>query len=624
MKRLIALLIGALSLGWFSIQVQLSGHQRSGWLKSEYSGPFGFVRDSFLAAVQGVSADSRGLVAGLAIGDESLLSDQARDSMKVVSLTHLTAVSGANCAIVVGLAWLLLGRLEISRVIRSLVSIVVLAGYVLLVGPQPSVLRASVMVGVVIVSKTLGRKGGASAALALCIMVLLIADPWLVADYGFQLSVLATLGILQLAPALAERFRARMPTWLALTLAVSFAAQLFCLPVLLQLQEGLPTYSVLANVLAEPLVAPITVLGIVSCIVSPIVPWLAGLLTWTASLAAWIILQIASGLADAPLATLGWPSGLLGIACVVLVLGAVMAWARSQKAGNRFIAALVIGVAAASILGSCTSDQVRSWSWPPRDWSIVSCDVGQGDASVLRSNGAVAVIDVGREPRLIDKCLKSLGIKRIDLLVLTHFDLDHVGGLDGLLRNRQVGLSLITSYQDERPAAAITYRSLSGKSESVVQVGTGYSGKLGDLNWKVLSPHQGAAEAEDSNDGSVSMLFLGPKFAFLGLADLGERAQRRIAAESSGWLGVGFGGLPLVVKVAHHGSGDQYPELYEELRPQIALFSVGRNNDYGHPTERTLSLLTRVGSKSYRTDLSGALAISANPEGLQVYASGRG
>jgi competence protein ComEC len=140
----------------------------------------------------------------------------------------------------------------------------------------------------------------------------------------------------------------------------------------------------------------------------------------------------------------------------------------------------------------------------------------------------------------------------------------------------------------------------------------------------VLSPHLGAAEAEDSNDGSVSMLFLGPKYAFLGLADLGERAQRRLAGESSGWLGEGFGSLPLVVKVAHHGSGDQYPELYEALRPEIALFSVGRNNEYGHPTERTLSLLTRVGSRSYRTDLKGALAINAGPEGLRVYASGRG
>lgn len=582
------------------------------------------MRESFLRAIQGVSADSRGLVAGLAIGDESLLSNPMRESMKVVSLTHLTAVSGANCAIVVGLAWLLLGRLEISRFTRSLVSVLVLTGYVLLVGRQPSVLRASVMVGVVIISTTLGRKGSASAALALCVMVLLVADPWLVSDYGFQLSVLATLGILQLAPALSERFRARMPTWLALTLAVSIAAQLFCLPVLLQLQDGLSTYSVFANILAEPLVAPITVLGIVACIVSPITPWLAGLLTWTASLGAWLILQIASGLADAPMATLSWPSGWLGIGYAGLVLGAVLAWARSQKAGTRVIAALMIGVTVAAILGSCSSQQLRSWSWPPAGWSIVSCDVGQGDATVLRSNGAVAVIDVGREPRLIDSCLKSLGVKRVDLLVLTHFDLDHVGGLDGLLKGRYVDLALITSYQDERPAAAITYRSLSTKAQRVVQVGTGYSGRLGELTWTVLSPHQGAAEAEDSNDGSVSMLFLGPKYAFLGLADLGERAQRRLASESSGWLGEGFGSLPLVVKVAHHGSGDQYPELYEALRPEIALFSVGRNNEYGHPTERTLSLLARVGSRSYRTDKNGALAISAGPEGLRVYASGRG
>jgi competence protein ComEC len=284
----------------------------------------------------------------------------------------------------------------------------------------------------------------------------------------------------------------------------------------------------------------------------------------------------------------------------------------------------MIGVTAAIVLGSCASSQIKSLSWPPKDWSVVSCDVGQGDATVLKSGGLVAVVDVGREPRPIDTCLRRLGITRVDLLVLTHFDLDHVGGLEGLLGGREVDLALITSYADERPAAARTYKRLSANAKRVLEVGKGYSGRLGEFEWSVLSPHWGAAEAEDSNDGSVSMLFECPRFVFLGLADLGERAQRRLAGESADWLGQGFGDLPLIVKVAHHGSGDQYPELYEALQPAVALFSVGQGNEYGHPTQRTLALLARAGAWSFRTDLSGSIALAVDSEGLQTYTSGRG
>jgi competence protein ComEC len=98
----------------------------------------------------------------------------------------------------------------------------------------------------------------------------------------------------------------------------------------------------------------------------------------------------------------------------------------------------------------------------------------------------------------------------------------------------------------------------------------------------------------------------------------------RLANESAGWLGDGFGAVPLVVKVAHHGSRDQYPELYEHLRPQVALFSSGAGNEYGHPTDRSLALVRSVGASIFRTDAQGSIAIVGAPEGLQAYVSGRG
>ncbi|MEN9965284.1 MAG: hypothetical protein RJA60_281 [Actinomycetota bacterium] len=623
-KRLLLLVASAMVLGFISFRIQLHKHETESWAPPEYSGPFGQLRAEFLRQIVGVTEDSEGLLAGLAIGDTSKLSELASDSMKVVSLTHLTAVSGANCAIVIGLVYLLLRRFALSRLLRTLLSVLALVLYVLLVGPEPSVLRAATMAGVVMVAHLLGRRGGATQALALCVIALLIADPWLATNYGFQLSVLATLGILELAPALASRMSTRLPTWLALTLAVSISAQMTCLPVLLQLQAGLSTYSIPANLLAEPLVAPITILGILACLFAPLLPWLSGLLSWLASLGTWVILAIARFFADAPAATLSWPAGSVGVLGGVLLLLLLVIWMRSSRHSSRVAASLSLAVVASVLIGSCSSQQLQATSWPPTGWSVVACDVGQGDAMVIRSQGLTAVIDVGRKPGPVKKCLDRLDVTKIDLLVLTHFDLDHVGGLDGALESRTVSTALITSFEDERPAAAITWRKLSQAAQQTIEAGAGLTGSLGEFNWQVLSPHLGASEAEDSNDASVTMLFTSPSLVLIGLADLGERGQMRLASESTEWLGNGFGDVPVVVKVAHHGSRDQYPELYEHLQPKVALFSSGQGNEYGHPTDRTLAIVRSVGAAVFRTDLQGSIALSASSEGLQAHVSGRG
>lgn len=625
MKRLFLLFSSVLILALMSWQVQHPNHLGGySFQPKSYQGPLSGLRSGFSAQLIGVSSDSAALVAGMAIGDTSRLSKLTSEAMKTVSLTHLTAVSGANCAIVVGAIYLIISRLSIGRWLRIALAGLGLVGYVLLVGPEPSVLRAAVMTSVVLAATGLGRSGAPSEALALCVIILLVTDPWLASSFGFQLSVLATVGILQLAPSLSKKFGRSVPEWLALTLAVSIAAQLSCLPVLLQLQPGLSTYSIPANILAEPLVAPITILGIASCLASPIAPWLAAVLSWTASLGAWLVISIANFFASLPAATLGWPTGVLGVALAIAVLFSVYVLVTSKHRRSNYLAGLLIGLVSAAVLGSCTSQQVRALNWPPSDWSVVSCDVGQGDATVIRSEGQIAVIDVGREPGPIRSCLNQLGIRRINLLVLTHFDLDHVGGLDGALAGREVEDALITSYLDARPAAAITWRKLLNGSRRLTQAASGMTGALGSFSWQVLSPHRGAPEAQDSNDGSVTILFKSSQMNVLTLADLGEKGQRRLMDESATWLGSGFGETPMVVKVSHHGSSDQLAELYRSIHAKVALVSVGINNDYGHPTDKTLAMLASTGAMIYRTDRLGAIAVSSQTEGLRVFTTGRG
>jgi competence protein ComEC len=582
------------------------------------------LRSAFLNNLNGVDSDSSGLVAGLAIGDVSRISPELQREMKLVSLTHLTAVSGANCAIVLAMFYFVVRRLGGGRWVRLAVGIGALCGYVLLVGAQPSVLRAAVMAGAVLIGISLGRKSTPMNALALSVIVLLVADPWLAVDFGFALSVAATLGLLVLTEPIAVKLEQRIPKPLVIAVAVAIAAQIFCLPILLQLQSGLATYSLPANILASPLVAPVTILGIVACLLAWVLPGVASALTYFASCFAWLITQVVHGFANANNTTLSWPVGSLGTALAILVVLGFALWLKSEPTKLRNLGIVILMFIFTTSLGSIGFNLVKSSQWPLRDWSVVSCDVGQGDATVIQSRGVVAVIDVGRDDRLVDACLQRLEISRIDLLVLTHFDMDHIGGLRGAISGREVGQAMVSPFKDERWGATGTNLYLAKGGVPIVQVEKGMQGQLGDFAWQVLSPNRNAAGAEDSNDASIVMLWKAAQFNILTMADVGEKGQMRLARDEQWWSDSRIHSVPLILKVSHHGSADQFHELIEELKPDLSLVSAGQNNSYGHPTQRTLSLLASTGSAIYRTDELGSISVASREGALVLSNSPRG
>ena len=583
----------------------------------------GFLNDlraNYVASIAGVTPDAKTLVAGLAIGEIAELSEELEEKMRIVSLTHLVAVSGSNCAIVVGMVYLVAVGLRFGRTGRTVISLTALLLYVLLIGPDPSVLRAGVMAASVILMIALGRRTWALNALALATLVLLIADPWLAVEFGFGLSVLATAGILLLAPAIAERLGNRMPMPLALGLSVTISAQLFCLPLLMQLQPGLATYSVIANLLAGPMVAPVTVLGMIALLVTPIAPWLAGLISFLASLGTWVIEMVAIIFADLPVAYFPWATGFPATVLSTLLILAVGAWLRAGPVQLRQLGVGAVVVIAVTTISVPAASEILPKSWPLKQWQVVACDVGQGDALVIQSRGRTALIDVGADEDLIDECLSALLIRRIDLLVLTHFDFDHVGGLAGAIKGREVATAIISGFPDDRPATAISLERLDEAGVSVVIANPSISGVLGDYSWKILGPSKEATEAKDSNDASVVMVFLGPELDLLLLGDLGESGQQRIATAAKKILVSST--KPLILKVSHHGSNDQSAELHESLRPELSLVSVGSTNGYGHPGKQLLDLLARSGSEVLRTDLSGSIAVSVEADSLSWAGSG--
>lgn len=565
------------------------------------------LRTGFADAAARLGGDGGALVPGLAIGDTSAVGEPLDTAMKASSLSHLTAVSGANCAIITAAAFALAAALGLRRGIRVIVALLALGAFVVLVTPESSVVRAAAMAVVVLVAVASGRPGGGLAALALAVVVLLVVDPWYARDYGFALSVCATAGLLLLAAPLSRALARVMPVPLAVVLGVPLAAQLACQPVLVLLDPAIAVYGVPANLLAAP-AAPIgTVAGLVGCLLLPVLPSLG----YAALQLAWVPAQwiavVAHTMAAMPGGRLPWlpdaPGALLLAGCTALALRLVIGRPLRRRTRIGVVALLVVAVAVQ--VGVVVGGNVIARASRPGDWEVAACDVGQGDAVLLRSGEATALVDAGPDAPALSRCLDLLGVDRIDLLVLTHWDADHVGGVAAV--EGMVSTVLHGPLDGERSSRALDPLVASGAE--TIAVTAGAHGTLGAARWRALWP---LPDAQPGNDASVVLDLVAPSYHGVFLGDLGEDAQRRMLTDS------GLGHVDLV-KVAHHGSADQREALYERLGARIGLIGVGADNGYGHPTSQLLDLLERVGTTPLRTDLSGTIALSPVEGGMRVW-----
>jgi competence protein ComEC len=572
------------------------------------------VRARFAAATDGLPPDARGLLPGLVIGDTARTPPDLDEAMLVTGMTHLSAVSGSNVAIVLGAALGLAGLLGLRRRWRPALAAILLLGFVVLVRPEPSVVRAAAMGAVGLLGLSTSRRRAGLPALAVAVLVLLSWDPWLARSAGFALSTLATLGLLLFAApwgvAIGRLLPQRVRSW-GPAFAVPVAAQLMCAPVIVMLQSSVCVVGVPANLLAAPFVAPATVLGVSTALISVASTTVAGWVAWLAALPTLAIAAIARAAAEAPLATVPWPgTGVGAVALSLLGVGLVTAgpWLGHQARRRPL---LVIGPA---VIGIGVAVPTQTVTWPATGWGIVACDVGQGDGLVLATGvGRAVVVDAGPDPALIDGCLRRLHVDVVDAVVLTHFHADHVDGLPGVLRGRTVRQILATPVRDP----AYQWQEVSEWAGSAgVPIGELYFGD--DLAWAGLVAHvwwpaRVIRDGSVPNNASVVLTVTVGGLQLLLLGDVEREAARQVLSE----LREDARAPPSfdVVKVAHHGSANRDDALLAYVRAPLALISVGADNDYGHPAPSTLTALRQDGYRVYRTDLSGDIAVRRGESG---------
>ncbi|SNT40570.1 competence protein ComEC [Asanoa hainanensis] len=574
----------------------------------------GSLRAGLQRACVGLPAEAGGLLPGLVLGDTSRLDPAVEDDFKTTGLTHLTAVSGANVAIIIGFVLLVTRWCRAGRWTSAILCGVALVGFVILVRPSPSVVRAATMGAIGLMALASGRSRAAVPALAAAIVVLVVVDPELAGDAGFALSVLATGGLLLLAPKMRDWLRRRrVPPGIAEALAIPAAAQVTCGPVVAGLSSAVSLVSIPANLLAAPAVAPATVLGVFATICSAVWPAGAGFLAWVAHWPArWLVLIARHG-ANTPMGSLPWPGGVGG----GLLLGAltlVLLVALRRRLARRLVAV----VAVAAVVGALPV-RVLTSTWPPTGWVVVACDIGQGDMAVLAAGSATAVvIDAGPDPASADSCLDRLGVRTVRLFVVSHFHADHIGGVEGIGRGRRI--EAVATPRHAEPAAGrdqvLSAAAQAGATVAVIDVGRRLS--LGAVDLVVFGPPvEMAGTRSDPNNNSLVLRATVDGVGVMLPGDAEEEEQRVIIDH--------FGGAALraqVLKVAHHGSAYQEPSFVDAVDPAVALVSVGVDNGYGHPNPALLARLTRGGARVLRTDQAGDLAVVRRGGGLAVVASG--
>ncbi|MBM9467352.1 ComEC/Rec2 family competence protein [Nakamurella leprariae] len=559
----------------------------------------GTVRAGVVDQAAALSPDARGLLPGLVVGDTAGIDEALLQDARVTGLAHLLAVSGSHFTLVGGAVLLLLRPVGLR--VAAVGAGTVMAAMVVVVGPEPSVVRAFAMGLVTLLALLSGRERAGVPALLAAVTVLLLLEPRFAVSVAFSLSVAATAALVLLVPPWTHALQRRgwPPGWAALVV-VPVAAQLATMPLIAGIGGGVSLVGVLANLLVAPVTA-VALLAGVGCAVTA--PWwpdaasvfataCAPLLEWTA----WV----ARTLARWPLAHLPWPATPAGIVLLVGSTGVGLLVLRARR-----VRALV----AATGLGAVVVLLPAQWmspGWPLPSWRVALCEVGQGDAILLRTEApdAAVVVDTGPDPHLMDACLDRFGITVVPLVVLTHLHADHVDGLPGVLDGRTVGAVGVGPGREPAGAWQAVLHDADAAGVPVVPLPTGTRWWTGGVVLEVLGPRGSWGGSEGAvNNESVVLTATVDGLRVLLTGDIEREAQQAL-------LDAGVDLTADVLKAPHHGSGNLLPTFVRAVAAPVVLIGVGRDNDYGHPDPDMLAAVHRAGARAVlRTDLDGDVAV---------------
>ena len=557
--------------------------------------------------VEQYAGDKAALLNGMVLGKGSGIASDTRESFSANGLSHLLSVSGTHLLLLASFIRLILARLGKGR--NSVIVVLFLSTYACICGLKPPVLRALGMSTVLMWEDK--RPAAKGRILCVLVIVMLLFNPVWILDLGFQLSFAAASGLLWLMPKLKQRLDKclRIEPILQEGIAVTLAAQLATLPILVGNFYTISLIAIISNVLLVPVLELATILTLLGMLIGYLLAPLGGVLI---QLAAWLTEQIlvqALWLQKLPFSTL--VVGSLPVVCAVIYYVLLFVWLDLPiflvLNGKERRCVLMLG--SAVILGCWFIRQ-----YLPVPTTIYYLDVGQGDAAVVLSpERKIAVLDTGglagmdTGARILTPFIHSLGKAEVEVFVPSHGDRDHIGGSAGLTRNikiKQLILPMEKLGKENYPLYRDLLQNASGTQLSLAK--ERLTLQLGGCVLRIVSPLSEKAEGNDASTlVELEDLDTGHRALFTG--DMSTRREVQLQNLSP----------YTVLKVGHHGSkSSTSQDFLEQIQPKLAVVSCGYRNMYGHPHHSVIERLQSIGAKVVRTDLQGCIKVEFSAKGV--------
>ena len=594
-----------------------------------------------------------GLLIGLLLGDSSKIDENMEENFKITSLTHILAVSGAQVSyIIVAMYSLLKRKIGIQK--TRVVIIASLIFYTALTGFSPSIVRAGIMGIILMISGLVFRKNDIINSIAISLFFMLVYNPFLLENVGLQLSYLGTIGIIGFNKTIIlilKNIQIRNRKWkykinrklilliskIKEILAVTMSASLAVVPVMIYHFNLFGTYFLITNLLASIIIGPITLLGTLLVIISFISINIAKILSYILKFLIDILLFISS-FSKLPISKIYIPTPKISFIIIIylsLIISLFIYKVFHERNPNTTILRVRNLLALVKYKFKQNRDDVIKkiiiisiiislcMIFIPRDLQINFVDVGQGDSTfiITPKNKTILIdgggsntgsFDVGENtllPYILDK-----GYNKIDLMIISHFDSDHVGGLLTILEEIKVEKVLIAKQEEQSENYK---RFLNIVKEKNIPVIIGKEGdKINiekDLYLDILFPESEQIEENMINNNSLVFNMHYNNFSMLFTGDIEEIAEKRIIEiTNKSRLKAD------IIKIPHHGSKTSSTrELLERVLPKIALIGVGKDNLFGHPSSETIDKLNELKIKTYRTDINGEIMINVNKSGIR-------
>ncbi len=546
--------------------------------------------------------DTAAFLAAILTGDKTGLSETAYGDLSEAGMLHILAVSGMHCGFLLALVTMVTGKHR--RRLTAACALPVLAFYAALTGGSPSVLRACVMLALLLAAPLFRRDSDGPTTLALALGLILLKNPFAAASVSLQLSFAAMAGILWLTPRLHKlllggKKRGKTFRILEASFVATMGALVFTVPLSAYYFGTLVLISPLSNLLCLWAAGVVFMLGLLAVLAGFLWMPLGAALGLVPGLLARYILSVAHLLAKVPCHAVYFDNPYLKFWLAFAYLLFALAYVLRPRAGRKYAVAAALAVCTLALtvrLGAARYDG---------DLDAVVLDVGQGQSVVLASGGAFALADCGSGNSWCDaggiaaRRLRSMGCRRLDYLILTHYDLDHVSGVTALLSRMDVGALLVPAGEDDSGMRSVLLAAAESHGVPITEVDTEQTIPLGRASLRIFPP---VGDSGDNERGLSLCAAAGTTELFI-TGDMDSATERTLLQTFD---------LPDIeaLVAGHHGSKNSTSaELLDALTPEIACISVG-SNSYGHPADETMRRLAERGCAIYRTDMQGSIHLS--------------